>query len=128
MQRIISAVIVAAVLAPILLFSQGNYGRRTRGSNSVGNPGADGLPTVTFRGNLKMLSKSELRIDVDSGEQSLTFRVSRKTHFIKDGKPIKPADVALETIVAVDAARDPDLKFSALNVIVNPPKPKEASQ
>ena len=127
MPRIIAVWTLAALLAPALMFSQGTYGRRTRGTSTI-NPGAYNGPAVTFQGNLKSLNKKELRIDVDSEEQSISFRISRKTHFLKDGKEIKPADVALGTIVAVDAARDPDQKFSALNVVVSPPKPKPADQ
>jgi hypothetical protein len=127
MQRIIAAWALAALLAPALLFSQGTYGRRTRTPNGS-NPGVYDVPNVTFQGHLKALTKKELRIDVESEEQSITFRVTRKTHFMKDGKEIKLADVPLGTIVAVDASRDPDLKFSALNVVVSPPKPKSADQ
>jgi hypothetical protein len=122
------AVWVFAILAPALMFSQGTYGRRTRGAANTTNAGVYGGPAVTFQGNLKSLTKKELRIDLDSGEESLVFRISKKTHFLKDGKDIKPGDVPVGTNVAVDAARDPDQKFSALNVIVSPPKPKPADQ
>lgn len=127
MPRIIVAWAIAALLTPALVFSQGNYGRR-RGPYATTNPGTYNVPAVTFQGNLKVLNKKELRIDVDSEEQSISFRVTKKTHFLKDGKEIKLADVSLGTIVAVDATRDPDLKFSALNVVVDPPKPKLAEQ
>ena len=122
--RIIAAWALAAVLVPAVMFSQ--YGRRTRGTTA--NPGAYNTPAVTFQGKLKALSKKELIIDVDGSGESLTFRVSGKTHFVKDGKDIKLKDVTLGTVVAVDANREPDLKFSALNVIVNPPKPKADAQ
>ena len=122
MLRIIAALAVAGLLLPAAMFSQGAYGRRTRGPMSA-NPGSLNVPAVTFQGTLKALSKKELRIDVEGEEQSLTFRVSGKTRFTKDGKAIKPRDVTVGTIVAVDATRDPDQKFSASNVIVSPPKP-----
>jgi len=126
MSRIIAAWVVAATLTPALLFSQGGYGRRTRGMGSSG-PSIYDVPSVTFQGTLKALNKKELRINVESDQQSITFRVTRKTHFFKDGKEIKLADVKLETVVAVDATRDPDLKFSALNIDVAP-KPKQPAQ
>jgi hypothetical protein len=126
MRRIIAAWALPAFLAPALMFSQGNYGRRTRGVTT--SPGVYDVPAVTFQGNLKALSKKELRINTDADGQSLTFRITRKTHFLKDGKEIKLSDVPLEVAVAVDASRDPDQKFSALNVIVSPPKPKTADQ
>ena len=120
--RIIAVLAVAGLLVPAVIFSQVPYGRRTRGSMST-NPGGLNVPAVTFQGTLKALSKKELRIDVEGEEQSLTFRVSGKTHFTKDGKVIKLANVTVGTVVAVDATRDPDQKFSALNVTVSPPKP-----
>jgi len=126
MPRIIAACALAALLTPALLFSQYGYGRRVPGSYGTANPGGYSGPAVTFQGNLKMLGKKELRIEVASEEQGITFRVSRKTHFLKDGKEIKLADVKLGTVVAVDAIRDPDQKFSAMNVVVSPPQPKPA--
>jgi hypothetical protein len=111
---------------PALLPAQ--YGRRTRGTTTSG-PGAYDVPAVTFEGKVKTVNKKELRIEAGvSGEDTLTFRITRKTHFLKDGKEIKPTDVAVGTPLAVDATRDPDQKFSALNIIVNPPKPKTADQ
>ncbi len=111
-----------------LLCGQGNYGRRTRGSGSGSTPGLYDVPAVTFEGKVKVANTKEVRIDTDSEAQSLTFRVTHKTKFLKDGKPIKPADIPLETIVSVDATREPDLKFTALTVVVSPPKPKPADQ
>jgi hypothetical protein len=129
MPRIIAAWAIAALLTPALVFSQGTYGRRPLyGPYGTTNPGANGVPAVTFQGHVKTLTKKELRIDSDSENQSLTFRLSRKTHFFKDGKEIKPADIHAGSLVAVDATRDPDLQFSALNVVLNPPKPKSADQ
>jgi hypothetical protein len=116
---------LTALLVPALLFGQ--YARRTRGMGPT-NPSIYDVPAVTFEGHLKALNKKELRIDVEAQEQSLIFRVTRKTHFFKDGKEVKLADVALGTVVAVDATRDPDQKFSALNVVLDPPKPKPAEQ
>jgi hypothetical protein len=127
MPRISAAWVLAIILAPALVFSQGNYGRRPRGAAGT-NPGGYNGPAVTFEGTLKALSSKELRISVSSESESLIFRVSRKTHFFKDGKEIKRNDVPLETNVAVDAIRDPDQKFSALSLVVSPPKPKPAAQ
>jgi hypothetical protein len=121
MPRII-AVWAVGLLLPALMLCQGGYGRR-RTPGSV-NPGSLDTPAVTFQGPLKTLTKKELRIEGDADGQSISFRISKKTHFLKDGKEVKPESVAMGTVVAVDASRDPDLKFTALNVIVNPPKEK----
>jgi hypothetical protein len=125
MPRLVVACLIAGLLTPATLFSQ--YGRRR--IPMAGNvPGMD-LPAATFQGNLRAVTKKDLTIDVkDASDQSLTFRISHKTKFIKDGKEIKRSALEVGTLVAVDATRDPDQKFSALNVIVNPPKPKPAEQ
>src|SRR5580704_210894 len=108
MPRIIVACLLAGILAPALLLGQYGYGRRVRGPIGA-NPNVSDLPAATFQGNLRAISKKELRIDVvDAEEQSLTFRVSKKTKFLKDGKEIKLKDVTPGTLVAVDAMRDPD--------------------
>jgi hypothetical protein len=128
MQRIIAACFLAGLLTPAIVFSQYGYGRRVRGPIGA-NPTVSDLPAATFQGNLRAITKKELQIDVvDTEQQSLTFRVSKKTKFLKDGKEIKLKDVTTGTLVAVDATRDPDQKFSALNVVLNPPKPKSAEQ
>jgi hypothetical protein len=128
MQRTIAAWAIAALLTPALVFSQGNYGRRVPyGPYGTTNPGVNGVPAVTFQGHLKVLTKKELIIDADSKEQALVFRVTRKTHFFKDGKETKLSDIPVGTLVAVDAMRDPDQQFSALTVVVDPPKPKSAT-
>jgi len=119
--------LTALLLSPAALAQYPGYGR-PRPWIYGPNPGVNGEPAVTFQGNLKVLGKKELTIDVATEQQSLTFRITRKTHFFKDGKEIKPAAVSVGTVVAVDAVRDPDQKFSALNVIVNPPKPKSDGQ
>lgn len=126
MPRFIAACALVALLAPAPVFSQYGYGRRRIPS---ANPTVSDLPAATFQGNLRALNKKQLIIDVvDTADQSLTFRISKKTKFLKDGKEIKLKDVSVGTLVAVDAQRDPDQKFSALNVVINPPKPKPAEQ
>jgi hypothetical protein len=115
-----AAFIFGLILVPVLLMSQGSTGRRSRGA--VGsNAGVYNVPSVTFQGKLKALTNKELRIDVDTAEQSITFRVSRKTRFTKDGKDVKPSTIAVGTVVSVDATREPDQKFTALAVSVSPP-------
>lgn len=127
MPGIIARWAIVALLSPVLVVGQVGYPRRTRGP-TTGSAGVYDGPAVTFQGKLKALTKKDLRIDTDTEQQSITFRVSSKTHFNKDGKPIKLSDVSLETIVQVDAVRDPDQKLSAINVIVSPPPPKKTDQ
>jgi len=97
----------------------------TKGTTTTGNSIYD-VPAVTFEGKVKTVDKKEMRIEAGvSGEDSLVFRITHRTHFLKNGKEIKHTDVAPGTPVAVDAYREPDQKFSAL---MNPPKPKAAEQ
>jgi hypothetical protein len=128
MSRLAIALISVVLLASTGLFAQGTPTKRNRGTTTTGT-GIYDVPAVTFEGKVKTIDKKELRIDAGvSGEDSLIFRITHRTHFLKDGKEIKPTDVAPGTPVAVDAYREPDQKFSALNVVVNPPKPKTADQ
>jgi hypothetical protein len=115
-------VIAALLLTPALVFSQGVYGRRTTRGGSAGTVDA---PPPTFTGKLKAITKKDIVVEVEGEAQSLTFHLSRKTRFMKAGKEIKLDDLEVGKTVAVDAKRDPDLQFSALTVVVDPPKPKE---
>jgi len=130
-------IIVAALLTllPVLCPAQYGYSRR-RPSTATATAGPYTGPAVTFHGTLKALTKKELIMDLDAADrthdqaeeqtedQSLTFRVSRKTKFLKNDKEIKPADIPVGTHLTLDATRDGDLKLSALNVMVAPPTAK----
>ena len=59
--------------------------------------------------------------DPGAERQTLTFRLSKKTKFLKGDQPIKASDIELGTHISLDATRDGDLKLSALNVIIAPP-------
>ena len=106
--------------------SPAQYGSRRRGpASATANSGPYSGPAVTFHGTLKAMTKKELVVDLDATEpaeekQSLTFRFSKKTKFLKDDKEIKPADVAVGTHITLEATRDGDLKLSALDVTVAP--------
>jgi hypothetical protein len=100
--------------------------RRRRQSTATTNPGLYNGPAVTFHGTLKALNKKEIIVDLDKEQtseeqESLSFRLSRKTKFTAKDKEIKPADIAVGTHIWVDATRDGDLKLSALNVMIAPP-------
>jgi hypothetical protein len=110
-----------ALLLPGISAAQYGYGRRGP-SAATANSGPYTGPAVTFHGTVKVLTKKELIVDLDKAgptedQQTLTFRVSRKTKFLKDDKEIKPADFAVGMHITVDATRDGDQKLSALNVM-----------
>ena len=122
MPRVVLFCLFAFALASASALGQYGYGLDGK------IPGSD-IPAGTFQGKLRAITKKDLTIDVaDTADQTLTFHITHKTKFIRNGKQIKPGDVQPGTFVAIDAERDPDQKFSALNVIINPPKPKPADQ
>lgn len=129
MRHIAIFLVLLALLLPVRLLAQ--YSRRRGPSSATANSGPYGGPAVTFSGTVKALTKKELVVDLDrpdpdAEQQSLTFRLSKKTRFLKGDQPIKLSDIEAGTHISLDATRDGDLKFSALNVMVAPPgKPAE---
>lgn len=118
--------VLVALLLPALLPAQGGYSRRRGPASATANSGPYSGPAVTFNGTLKALTRKELIVELDpaepSGEpQSLTFRLSRKTTFLKGDQPIKPSEIDVGAHIALDATRDGDLKLSAVAVRVAPP-------
>ena len=122
--------VLVALLLPAKLPAQ--YSRRRLGSATATSGPYNG-PAVTFNGTVKTLTKKELTLDLDppdpgADRQTLTFRLSKKTKFLKGDQAIKPSDIGLGTHISLDATRDGDAKFSALNVMVatagKPAKPE----
>jgi len=72
---------------------------------------------VSFRGPLKEIDKNQLRIETEQHE-SLTFRRTHKTKFLKNGKKFDPANLTVGTQVTVDTGKDPDGGLVAVNVLV----------
>jgi hypothetical protein len=72
---------------------------------------------VSFRGPLKEIDKNQLRIETEQ-HQSLTFHRTHKTKFLKDGKKIDPATIAVGTQITVDSEKDPAGQLVAVNVLV----------
>ena len=116
MMRRVGIVALSLLLGSI---AHGQYrGRRQGPATSTAHAkGIEGL-VVTVRGALKKLTKKEMLIESDEN-QLMTIRVSGKTKFFdKDNKPIKPSEIDLETVVAIDASEDLDAKLMAVNVRV----------
>jgi hypothetical protein len=129
MRQIAILTVLLALLLPARLPAQ--YTRRRLPSSATATSGPYDGPAVTFNGTLKALSKKQLIVDLDptdadADRQSLTFRFSKKTKFLKGDQPIKPTDIEVGTHISLDATRDGDLKLSAVNVFVPAPaKPGE---
>jgi hypothetical protein len=124
MRYIAILALILAILLPGSMPAQ--YYPRRGPVAATATSGPYGGPAVTFNGTVKALTKKELIVDLDPGDsgaqrQSLTFRLSKKTKFLKADQPIKPSDIETGTHISIDATRDGDLKFSALNVMLVPP-------
>jgi hypothetical protein len=114
---------LALLLAPLILRAQYPY-PRTRGSRGTTAPPGASVPKgviIVFTGKLKVLDKKKIVIETEEGEL-LTFKLTGKTKFIGDGKTVKPAEIDLETPLAVDATQDPDASLLAVNVSVDKPR------
>ncbi|MGA3040042.1 MAG: hypothetical protein ABSF54_04540 [Bryobacteraceae bacterium] len=114
--------VLLALFLPARLPAQ--YSRRP--VRAATNAGPYGGPAVTFNGKVKALSKKELILDVDRPDpdaepETVTFRVSKKTKFLKGDQPIKPSDINVGMHISLEATRDGDLKMSALNVMLAAP-------
>ena len=115
------------LLLPLLLQSQGGYGRRRGNPISTATLGAYQGVAVTFHGKLKDLDKKKIEVETDEN-QLVTIRLSGKTKFLKDGKAIKASAIDLEAAVTVDASEDRDLSILAIAVTVDSPREKPASK
>jgi len=114
---------LALLLAPLILRAQYPY-PRTRGPRGTTAPPGASVPKgviIVFKGKLKVLDKKKIVIETEDGEL-LTFKLTGKTKFIGDGKTVKPAEIDLETPLAVDATQDPDASLLAVNVTVDKPR------
>src|SRR5438874_224625 len=80
-------------------------------------------PTPTFEGTLKMMTRREIILQLQT-DQTVPIRRDRKTKFFENGKEIKPESIAVGTPLAIDVREDLDLKPVAVRVVANPPPPK----
>jgi hypothetical protein len=101
------------------LSANAQYRRRTT-PTSPGDltGGAYNQPSATMHGTLKKITGKDIVIVVE-GDQSVDIDRTHKTRFVKDGKEIKPADIAAGSIVTVDVNHDPQLHPLALTLTVD---------
>ncbi len=78
---------------------------------------------VTFVGKLTEFSKNDFTIATED-QPAVVIGRSRKTKFVKDGKPIKFDDIPVGAMVSVDVVKDPDLHLLAVTVEVDPSQKK----
>ena len=116
--------VILALLLPVRMPAQ--YYPRRGPVSATATSGPYSGPAVTFNGTVKAVTKKEIIVDLDPADsgadrQSLTFRVSKKTKFLKGDQPIKASDIEVGMHISLDATRDGDQKLSALTVMAAPP-------
>jgi hypothetical protein len=96
--------------------AEAQYRQRRPGSGSS-IAGAYDMPAATLHGTLKKITGKDIILLVEN-DQSVTIDRTHKTKFLRDGKEVKPADIALGSVVTVDVTQDPQLKPQAVNLTV----------
>jgi hypothetical protein len=83
------------------------------------------IPAVTMRGSLREINKKQILMDAGD-DQIVTFRRVKKTKFLKGAKDIPEAQLQPGAAITVEATREPDGEFDALNVYLGEPPPESA--
>jgi hypothetical protein len=99
----------------------GRGGRQQQKKSGSPDSGTPGQILIKFEGTLKSADKKEIHLDV-AGDQSLIFRVNKKTSFYKDEKPVEAKDVVLDTHAVVDGRKEMNGDLVAVNVWSETPK------
>ncbi|MGD0001044.1 MAG: hypothetical protein ABSE21_13195 [Bryobacteraceae bacterium] len=111
------------VLCPLALSAQ--YRRRGMyNNNGAVTPDPVSGVTVNVKGVLKGLSKKELLVETDA-DHTVSLRRTSKTKFLREDKPVKADDVALEEKVDIEVAPDKDAKLMAVMVKLGAPEKPE---
>ncbi len=111
------------VLCPLALSAQ--YRRRgIYNNNGAVTPDPVSGVTVNVKGVLKGLSKKELLVETDA-DHTVSLRRTSKTKFLREDKPVKADDVALEEKVDIEVAPDKDAKLMAVMVKLGAPEKPE---
>ena len=111
------------VLCTLALSAQ--YRRRgVYNNNGAVTPDPVSGVTVNVKGVLKGLSKKELLVETDA-DHTVSLRRTSKTKFLREDKPVKADDVALEEKVDVEVAPDKDAKLMAVMVKLGAPEKPE---
>ena len=77
-------------------------------------------PLVSMRGTLRVLDKKQIIIDAGD-EQVVTFRRVKKTKFLKGAKEIPETEFHAGAPVLIEASRERDGEFDAVNVFLGDP-------
>jgi hypothetical protein len=127
-------VVAAACVLEVTAYSQ--YGRTprsermpsgSRGQSRANSPTPD-EPLVTFRGTLRSITAKKLVLDSEESNE-VEFRVSKKTSALDGDKKLKPADLAADARVEVEARRALNGTLEAVIVhVVHPEAEKKKDE
>ncbi len=113
--------LVAASAAVVLVGQTQPQRSRTRTvPNTIGDTGAYHEPAATMHGPLKRITSKAIVI-VGDGDQEVEIVRTRKTKFLRNGKEIKPTEIAVGSVLSIDVGKFPDLTPQAVNVMVEAP-------
>ena len=116
--------VMSAVLALASVAWGQYYPRVRRGGTINPTPPSSGLPNPTFEGTLKMMTNKQITLQMQTEDQLVNIRRDHKTKFLENGKEIKPSDIAIGTLLAIDVKEDAELKPLAVRVVVSSPPSK----
>ncbi|MSV28152.1 MAG: hypothetical protein EXQ52_05340 [Bryobacterales bacterium] len=121
---IVGPALLMVVLCSVPAHGQSPAARRTRGQK-IEAP----VAVAKFEGALVALDKKQLLLKLE-GEQSLTFRINRKTRFFLDGKPASASRLSVDAAVTVEGMKEMNGELLAVTVsagkLQQPPEPSPA--
>jgi hypothetical protein len=94
--------------------------RRQQQRGTSPDSSTPGNVLIRFEGTLTFASKKEIRIDVE-GDQSLDFRVTKKTAFYRGKAEITPKDLAANSHIVIEGRRELNGDLDAVNVWADEP-------
>lgn len=110
--------ILLLLTGPALAQVQRGPTRQRPGNQTLGAPPLRGV-TISERGRLKEITKKKIVIQ-SADNQIMTIRRNAKTRFLSGDREIKPFEIDLESMVAIEVTEDNDLKLIALIVRAEP--------
>lgn len=63
------------------------------------------VPLATFSGTLRAVTKTEILVQM-SDDETVSFRRSRKTKFLKGKTEIQPTEIAAGTVITIEARKE----------------------
>src|SRR4051794_19574238 len=103
--KLLCTMALFVVISPLFAQNPRSSGQ-SRQSRQSGKTAQPAIPLVTMRGTLKLINKKEITIETGD-EQTITFRRSKKTTFLKETKEIPERQFQPGSAIAVEASREP---------------------